>query len=71
MKMGYVITCNGRIEHVFIGPRQSAEEKKERLAANNFKAMSHIYESRQHYDVNHNWEIISAPTTVTRADEMN
>ena len=71
MKMGYVITCNTRIEHVFIGPRQEAEKKKERLAENNFKAMSHIYESRQHYDVNHNWEIVSAPATVTRADEMN
>lgn len=71
MKMGYVITCNTRIEHVVIGPRSEAEKKMEKLAANNFKAMGHIYESRQHYDVNHRWEIVSAPATVTRADEMN
>lgn len=70
MKMGYVITCNGKIEHIFVGPRSDAEQKKEKMAANNCKALGHIYESRQHYDVNFRWEVVSAPATVTRADEM-
>ena len=70
MKMGYVITCNGRVEHVFIGPRADADAKKDRMRDNNRKAMKHLYEVFGSYDDDYRWEVVSAPATITRADEM-
>ena len=63
MKLAYVITCNGVIEHVFVGERSGANTKMEKLAENNFRAMRHIYQTREMYDVNHNWSVVSAPIT--------
>ena len=53
MKLAYVITCNGAIEHVFVGERSGANTKMAKLAENNFRAMRHTYQSREQYDASH------------------
>ena len=68
--MGYVITCNGRIEHIFIGPRADADKKMEKMREANRKAMKHLYEAGSSYDEDYKWKVQSAPVTITRADEL-
>ena len=70
MKMGYVITCNGTVEHIYVGPRADADRKMEKMRENNRKAMKHLYEASGDYDEDYKWEVKSAPVTITRADEL-
>ena len=72
MKLAYVITCNGAIEHVFVGERSGANTKMAKLAENNFRAMRHTYQSREQYDASHSWAVVSAPlTTKGEPDDLS
>lgn len=70
MKIGYAITCNKSVEHIFVGPRNEADKKMEKMREANRKALKHLYEATGNYDDDYQWAVVSAPVTVQRADEL-